>query len=719
MYAPAISPHDARVMMLNCDMSGAYITRDGGRSWRMIHHAQLRANTRCRPAFHPVEPDTIFAAAGWRGRLEVSRDGGVTWGGIGNLPGGLRGAIAIDPDRPELMLIGVEESVWRSDDGGKTWARCTGVEGEAVGFHFDRTGPAAARVCFAATKRGVWRSDDGGTTWRDSSAGLPGRDVLAFSGGSSAREKSCILYCSVSSRVEGGRLLGGIWRSTDRGETWETAMGEGINRDTAAADQWAMGPVAQYPWVLATDVRPGTVYALNSNTGVKPPHHATVFRSDDAGRTWRATFTPDPRFGGMNVDYNWQVAGIGQHYQEAPSGAAVAPSDPEVVFHCGSMLAYATADGGKTWYPAHTRPAPGADAKREDARWLCNGLVVTTTWNYYVDPHQRQRHYIAYTDIGFARSLDTGASWLWWGGRSRAPWQNTCYELAFDPETPGRVWGAFSNVHDIPNDNVISGRHRSTGGGGVCLSEDFAATWAKSSTGLPEAAVVSVTVDPKSPRLRRTLWAAVWEQGVYRSDDDGRTWVRKSAGLGAPGRNMRAIRVALHPDGTLFALVTAKREGRAFLSAGAGLYRSTDRGENWEAITREGQFLWPKDFTTDPGDSRIVYLGAADAGRDREQGGLYRTADGGKSWELLVRKGPEHFGAFLRPGHPGWIYATLCEGAPDAGLWLSRDGGKTWQAFDRLPFSNVQRVTFDPTDESAIYVTTFGGSVWRGPVEPG
>lgn len=61
---------------------------------------------------------------------------------------------------------------------------------------------------------------------------------------------------------------------------------------------------------------------------------------------------------------------------------------------------------------------------------------------------------------------------------------------------------------------------------------------------------------------------------------------------------------------------------------------------------------------------------------------------------------------------------TLTEGAPDAGLWLSRDHGRSWQAFDDLPFSNVQRVAFDPSDRRVMYVTTFGGSVWRGPVEP-
>jgi hypothetical protein len=61
---------------------------------------------------------------------------------------------------------------------------------------------------------------------------------------------------------------------------------------------------------------------------------------------------------------------------------------------------------------------------------------------------------------------------------------------------------------------------------------------------------------------------------------------------------------------------------------------------------------------------------------------------------------------------------TLTEGAPGAGLWLTRDNGRTREAFHDLPFSNVQRVVFDPANDARLYVTTFGGSVWRGPIVP-
>ncbi len=83
MFSPAISPADSNLMMLNCDMSAAYISEDGGRNWRMINHAQLRTDTRCRPGFHPSNPNVIYASS--RGRLRISRDRGRTFAPIGNL----------------------------------------------------------------------------------------------------------------------------------------------------------------------------------------------------------------------------------------------------------------------------------------------------------------------------------------------------------------------------------------------------------------------------------------------------------------------------------------------------------------------------------------------------------------------------------------------------------------------------------------------------------
>ena len=716
MFSPAISPSDRNLMMLNCDMGAAYLSDDGGRNWRMINHAQLKSDTRCRPGFHPTDPNIIYASS--RGELRISRDRGDTFTSIGNMRERLYGEIAVNPSDPEILLVGARNGgCWLSRDAGATWLPCQGPAGLVLGFHFDRV--RQGQVMFAATNQGIWRSDDEGRTWTEKTQGLPGREIQGFAGASHAADGLVMLYCTVTSKPESGRLTGGIYRSRDRGETWQSAMGQGINTDTQKADRWAYGDISQYKQLLATDKAPLTVYAMNTSTGFHPPHHETVYRSDDAGETWRDTYFMDPRFKRYNVAPNYVTASTGQSFKggDVPFGVAICDSDPERMILVQSQC-YVTHDGGNSWLNGHTYPAPGQKPAAGCA-WVCNGLVVTTTWHYYIDPFHSNRHYIAYTDIGMARSVDFGKTWIWWDSNTWAPWRNTCYEIAFDPDTPGKIWGAFSDVHDIPNDNIISERHGHDRAGGVCVSGDFAASWQHEARGLPSRPVTSIVVDRNSPQGARTLYAGVFMSGVYKSTDDGRTWKCKKNGLGDE-RNMRVYRVVLHKDGTLFAIICAKRSasGEPLMEEGVGLYRSQDGAETWEKVNASRLFLYPKDFTVHPKDSDRILVGTCDSSWQDQSGGLYQTEDGGRSWQRIGREGRQTFGGYFHPRHDGWIYMTLTEGAPGAGLWLSRDRGQTWQAFGDLPFSNIQRVGFDWSDDAVMHVTTFGGSVWRGPAEP-
>ena len=716
MFSPAISPADTNLMMLNCDMSAAYISEDGGRNWRMINHAQLKSDTRCRPGFHPSDPDVIYASS--RGRLRISRDRGRTFSPLGDLRESLYGEIAINPSNPEIMLVGTRDGKCRlSRDGGTTWTLCNGPEGQVIGFHFDRT--HQGHTMFAATDKGIWRSDDDGRTWTDKTNSLPWKQIQGFAGGSNQADDIVMLYCTISSKDQGGVFKGGVYSSRDRGETWQQAMGRGINTETKKADRWAFGSIAQYRQILTTDRNPLMVYVLNTSTGFHPPHHETVYRSDNGGKSWRATYFQDPRFERYNVVPNYVTASAGQSFKggETPFGAAICNTDPNRLILVWSQ-SYITHDGGDTWFNGDTYPAAGQTPKPGCA-WVCTGLVVTTTWNYYIDPFESNRHYIAYTDIGFARSTDAGKTWIWWDKNSWAPWRNTCYEIAFDPETPGKMWGAFSNVHDIPNDNIISERHGHNRPGGVCISNDFGASWKHEAHGIPPKPVTSIVLDPASPKNSRTLYAGVFSEGLYKSTDDGKTWTLKKHGLGHP-KNMRVYRVALHKDGTLFAIICAKRpaRGQPLMSEGVGLYRSSDGAETWEKVNASWLFLYPKDFSVHPDDSNIILMGTCDASWQDKTGGLYRSEDGGRTWQRIGRQGRQTFGGYFHPKHDGWIYMTLTEGAPGAGLWLSCDNGQTWQPFDDLPFSNVQRVTFDPSNDALMYVTTFGGSIWRGPVMP-
>jgi len=739
IWMAAISPVDPDLMMVGCDMSGVYITTDGARHWRMIHHEQLRDNLACRPGFHPKDKRVIYASYGNTG-LRVSRDTGAHWSTLGPVPGGFRGEIRLDPDYPETILIGGDDGASISHDEGKTWRLCEGPTGPGVSFAFDRSSPRDARVIFAATTRGVWRSDDGGKTWAPKTNGLPhersftfvadwyGRSprtettelpqpyILSFAGASDPKTGLTMLYCSTPSKSENGEFRGGVYRSRDLGEHWEWAMANGINKDTHVyGDVWTPGPVPEYRWVLAADAKPLTVYTMNTGTGLEPPHHTTAFRSDDGGDNWRPTLYLDPRFPEFNLsppDYG--TATEHRAMLAWPFAAAIANSDPERVLYAEGAI-WVTRNGGRTWEPGHTALAPGQKAE-PGAAWVCNGLMLTGAWHYYTDPFQPKRHYIAYTDIGIATSDDAAETWRWWRLEGRAPWINTCYELAFDPEVPGEVWGAFADVHNIPMSASGPDEYKeevddSRGPGGVCLSTDSGETWQALKGGLPKAPCTSVVLDPRSPKGRRTLYAAFYGEGVYKSDDDGKTWVRKSRGLGAP-ENLHACRLILYQDGTLFALVTAKRQGGEYLEGGAGLWRSRDGGESWECITTSVGLLWPKDFSVSPQSSEIIFLGASNAGN--QQGGLYRTIDGGKTWQRVSRQGVGHFGAYFDPKRPGWAYATVADWGNSPTLWLTRDNGDTWEAFEEFPFIDPLRVEFDPADPDVIYVTTWGGGVWRG-----
>jgi photosystem II stability/assembly factor-like uncharacterized protein len=720
LFALAVSPLDARRMLVNCDMGGAYTSGDAGRTWRLIHADRLQGYTACAPVFHPTIRDRVYAVNGGTGELRVSDDAGATWRPLLKARPPWRGPIGllyVSPDSPDSLFVGAGAAAYVTPDAGATWQRCEGVTGKVIGIMAPRapeSAPPGRRYHFIATAAGIYRSPDRSGGYTPCTTGLPGGALTSFSGG--ANRQGLRLYATVECSLVDGRLTGGVYCSEDAGDTWRSCMAGGLNVQTHRADQWAQGDLPQYRFLATTDRDPRRVYVYCAGTSYWPPNHSTVYRSDDGGQTWAAVLFSDPRFARRqqyNVEDDYVSRQWGQREQSRPFSMAVCGGDPDVVALCASAWVLRTDDGGHRWRVCHTGPAADGDAG--GPAWACNGLVVTSTWNYHIDPHEPARHYICYTDIGLARSRDAGRTWIWSG--TALPWRNTVYELAFDPAVPGRIWGAMSNTHDIPNANVISGRHRVLMQGGVARSDDFGVSWKKAD--LPAAPALSVVLDPTSPVDRRVLYASLFEKGVYRSGDGGRTWAPANQGLGHP-QNLRCCKLSRSRDGTLFVLITAKRApGGEYLSAGVGLYRSADAGATWSRITDSLPLHWPKDFTVKADDPRTILLSACDVRGHEGEGGLYRTRDGGRSWARLARKGREHFGAFYHPDHPGWIYMTLTEGAREAGLYLSRDDGATWEPFPTLPFRNIQRVAFDPARPGEILLTTFGSSILRGPAEPG
>lgn len=716
---PAVSPHDSNFIVMTSDMGSVHFSYDRGRTWRMVPMRQILACATCRPAFHPRDPRTLYAANGYRGLLKVTRDGGHTWQRLGiGLPEGVN-TIAIDPNAPDWMLAGLygwptytSQPAYRSLDGGNTWEPVEGLAGQVYEFHFDRTTPSEARVVFAGTPQGVFQSKDQGASWKRVGPELGDHCVAAFAVGSRADTGVRNLFCCVASADE-TKVDAPAWilRSADGGSTWERT------REIAA------GPGGRPLYLLVSDADPRRVYLVKSWNSPDD----SLYRSDDSGTTWKSIFfvkQGDPRFNAAPNYINMEQKRM-NIWEWSTTMAGIDPRDADHIMFSDYATGYHSDDGGHTWRSEDTTLAPGQDGPAIDRRWAMHGLNITTVWQYYIDPFESQRHYLCMSDMAFWHSEDAGRSWQWM--RDLEP---NCYELAFDPDTPGKFWGAFAVIHDIPSNNPIIGYHPQSGRGCVARSTDFGFTWQKLEGGLPNSCVISVIVDPTSPAGQRTLYAAVWDHGVYKSSDDGQTWVHKSRGLGAPGINMRCCRISRHGDGTLFCLITGRREGSPErrggppIRAGVGLYRSRDEGENWQCVTVGLDFFWPMSFETDVDDSNGLWLGLADWPGVDKVGGLYRSEDGGATWRRVVRKSHRHFGVFLHPRRPGWIYLALHASSPEirepygAGLWLSRDNGGTWEPFNELPFVRVNRVSFDTVHRDRIYVSTYGGGSWYGPDQP-
>ena len=735
MYTPAVSPHDPNIILLNCDMSGAYRTADGGKTWTLFPWHQLTGCPFCAPVFHPTDPNIVFAAFSYAATLRISRDAGKTWTPIGEgLPGDLR-SIAIDPRYPELMIAGGKHGVFRSVDSGEHWTRVleTPADEEPTRVVFDRSDAVPARrVVFVASSQSIRRSNDGGLTWVDASPGDAGR-IVSFATVVDAHAERLTSYAWVYPRAardaavpKNETVATWILRSDDLGKTWSRVSTIDIKSGWAEAG---------HHFLLACDAAPERLYA------VLPMHmlEGTVLRSDDRGSAWRnIAFTDksDPRFN-QPVDYCTAYFLPKSLVGWAIVNAFIDPKNPDRISYAHFCHQHISDDGGATWRGLDIEAVPG-HPKMGDHRllpqfqWRGNGIVVTTTWNYYVDPFDKNRHTIGYTDLGMAQTKNRGETWTW----RRETGANT-YEMAFDPDVKGRVWAAFSSTHDIPNNNIVLGGHwHGSGTGCVGFSEDHGQTWVGRNLGLPggektdraydwsiptmaDFPVISVVLDPRSPRDKRVLFASLFEDGVYRSDDGGKTWQKKSRGLGAPGVNMRTCRLKMHRDGSLFCVVTGTLVDGKLTRSGVGLYRSADAGETWSAITDSLDIHWACDFDIDPRDSNVIYLGVSDDTlANREDGGLFKTRDGGKNWRRVARKCTRHFGATIDPKNPDIVYMTLnYNDGKEPALWVSRDAGESWSPVDDFPFCSTHRVAFDPFDESVIYVTTYGASAWRGPRE--
>jgi photosystem II stability/assembly factor-like uncharacterized protein len=594
--------------------------------------------------------------------------------------------------------------VFLSEDGAKTWNRLMDVpEAKAHSLYLDPATPPADRVLYLITSASVYRTRVNQP--QPEAVVLPPsvHSILHAAAGFDPVSRQTCLYLISPPKWQGGKFETGILRSRDGGQSWER-LADGLERDLAGPGAQAL---PEFNFIAtseghATTAYLGVVRHPQKRDG-KLEDHFGVMKTEDAGNSWNWVVRAADETSPQNRTNGWIGRNYGAGWGGSPHGIGVSPVNPDVAYATDYGTAFYTLDGGKSWEQIYCRDHADGSAST-------SGLDVTTTYGVHFDPFNRDHLAISYTDIGFFHSFNGGKTWTQSLEGVPQDWINTCYWLVFDPEVKGRAWSVWANAHDLPRPKMFRGDFERYLGG-VCRTEDSCRTWQKTSQGMPENTVAThIVLDPRSPPQNRTLYVAGFGKGVFKSTDGGQSWTAASNGL---AENRNAWRLVLLPDGTLYLLVARGLRDGAVLDG--ALYRSSDAANNWQPVPLPPGVNAPNDLVFDPADPARMYLACWPQPVDgvERHGGLYVTQDRAATWQRIFSESAHVYGVSLGSPHSGRLFINTF----NSGAYRSDDAGRSWRRLEGYNFKWGHHVILDPLNPGMLYLTTFGSSVWHGPVD--
>ncbi len=705
------SPHDAGELFVGCDVGGFYRSADGGQSYT-IHNEGLRDYWVECIVPHPTDPNVAYL--GCESGVYKSTGRGRTWQWLRNgFPPKQRygwsapiGALAIDPRAPDTLYAGIgrprrytfgKGAVYKTTDGGEFWAQVNrpgSLPNDAwvTDLLID---PRDGAHLYLACQHGVYQSHDGGVTWQRTIAGLPHPHVRRIA---LCRKKPDVLYLTLRSEPGKKPWQGGVYKSTDGGQHWTPCI-DGLKQRVGRPGQPAP-MTSNVDRLVVHPTNPDVVY-IGGDAWVT----ATICKTTDGGKTWAEVVRVGEN---SNIDRGWI-----NFWGPAVKCLTMSPLDPDVLYFGTSGMVYKTTDGGGRWTQAYCRV-------RRDGRFQTTGLEVTCLHSIIIHPTDPGRLYLGYYDIGLLISRDGGRTFhRGVAGIEPQAMRNSCFGVVFDPDDADHCWASFGAW--------------GTNMGVIAESTDGGATWTMVGTpaaGLPNARHRKLLLDPTSPRGTRRLLATADGQGVFGSEDGGKSWQARNAGL-PHGQVVDLVQDPRTPS-TYWCLLRSHR------GTPGAVFRSTNDGKQWQQVS-EGLVVGDVKALVAAqrprsGDSvaaappRRLYLAArqgwfgAEGNKRLAEGGLWRSDDGGSTWRKIL---DDDFVQYLAvdPRDADVVYAGLtdhpyhdkCTGE---GIVMTRDGGATWVSINGkgLTCKQVVRIVVDPHRPDRLYIGTSGNGAFVGTV---
>ncbi len=636
-----------------------------------------------------------------------------------------------------------DSGVFVSKDGGKTWDE-TEIDGSqysaiAIGSQNTSTLYVAGRYfpngedcedeegeddCTPEKNSAIFISNDFGTSWIKSSSIPKGvfKEIELEEGQELEEEdidKVTVLYVSPS---DDDQIFVGtsnlLLKSNDRGSSWESLSDTFHRSDIKGLAIHPNNPniiyarIGLYTFSDCSDVDNDDADYEESVSKYCPG----IYKSTDGGESWKLLeeVTGDPSEGGVYInEYNDSeiYSVFGRETFVSKDGGISSdvfldtkehPIIPNVgveiitfgeseseVFMAGLQGVYRTYDNGKTWIESNTG---FVGSEVVDIVTSLDGTIYATTYN-----------------LGIFKSTDGGKNWVfasfgiknWYG-----------MQLATHPEDADTLFtttngGVYKSTNAGKSWELI-------GGSDLCDDEDAGGNCHYHGIVVEKEAPFKVLVGSGGDQYAKE------GVGLTGSEDNGESWRNSDDGF---VRDVHVSKLVIDPNNNnvFYATTQGETEYTDKVGDGAGVFKSTDRGNNWTQINNGLNSLETNVLAVDPNNSDVLYLGTDDDG-------IYKSINGGENWKKLIPTASFGVGDIIvDPQNSNNVYMgtvdyfRLSESRGvlgDFGVYKSTDGGTTWEEFNSglnhlgvfsLELSEENRILYAGTRAGGVYWINLDG----------